>query len=361
MNWVGNWDLWGAVRWSDIGGVRARPRALWLNRLWLAGGRRLFIVLAVRFFARRERDAATLVHRLRPRALARGALFFSPWALAPARAARAPVARRRRTGAKAARREAHQGLLEARTWPPGRTRPLPSIVDVELDLDLEPEQSWFSGRGHVRARQRPRQAAGADRGDGGAALRGVRLDDRRRGGRARGPRRAARVHAGDAARRRRDRCASASATRAPSRRGSAKNGGGTDEFILPSGVVLTSFGAELRADGRLRRGDRHRRGQPVRRRRSTPTTSTRGSPTRASATTSRRRPAITIRIPEAYTANSVGTLVKDEVAGRRADLRVGERSPGRASSTSSRASGPCAGARARRSTTTRRTPTTSTR
>jgi hypothetical protein len=37
MNWVGNWDLWGVVRWSDMGPLEARS-ALVLNRvLYLAG------------------------------------------------------------------------------------------------------------------------------------------------------------------------------------------------------------------------------------------------------------------------------------------------------------------------------------
>src|SRR5262249_36316500 len=33
MNWVGNWMLWDALHWSDMGAFELEGKALWLNRI----------------------------------------------------------------------------------------------------------------------------------------------------------------------------------------------------------------------------------------------------------------------------------------------------------------------------------------
>ena len=57
MNWVFNWNLWSAVRWSDMGSLELNARALVLNRVTVLGLAILFTAIAVRGFGRRDRDA----------------------------------------------------------------------------------------------------------------------------------------------------------------------------------------------------------------------------------------------------------------------------------------------------------------
>src|SRR5205807_3829868 len=56
MNWVGNWPLIHAVRWSDMGTFELDRQALWLNRLEVLSAVPLLAYLAVRGFRRREAD-----------------------------------------------------------------------------------------------------------------------------------------------------------------------------------------------------------------------------------------------------------------------------------------------------------------
>ena len=50
INWVGNWPLWGAVRWSDISILELDRRALVLSRLLAASTAVFLVALTLRFF-----------------------------------------------------------------------------------------------------------------------------------------------------------------------------------------------------------------------------------------------------------------------------------------------------------------------
>ncbi len=56
INWVGNWPLWSAVRWSDISMLEIDRKALVLSRLLAVGAAVFFLALTVRDFRRRESD-----------------------------------------------------------------------------------------------------------------------------------------------------------------------------------------------------------------------------------------------------------------------------------------------------------------
>src|SRR5262249_43559176 len=64
MNWVGNWDLWSVLRWSDMETFELNRGALLLNRVMVLGLGVFFTALAVRLFPRRDFDAARTVQRL---------------------------------------------------------------------------------------------------------------------------------------------------------------------------------------------------------------------------------------------------------------------------------------------------------
>ena len=83
INWVGNWPLWSAVRWSDISVLEIDRKALVLSRLLAVGAAVFFLALTVRTASRRESDPVRVMHRLRPQAV-RGTVFrLLPWALLP--------------------------------------------------------------------------------------------------------------------------------------------------------------------------------------------------------------------------------------------------------------------------------------
>ena len=69
MSWVGNWDLWSVVRWSDMGPLELDRPALVLNRLFVLALALLFVVVAVALFPRRQKDPVVTFHRLAPASL----------------------------------------------------------------------------------------------------------------------------------------------------------------------------------------------------------------------------------------------------------------------------------------------------
>ena len=83
MSWTWNWDLWSAVRWSDLSVFELDRTALVLNRLMALGGAAFFLALTLRLFSRREADASRWLERLRPRELAQGLGALAPFALVP--------------------------------------------------------------------------------------------------------------------------------------------------------------------------------------------------------------------------------------------------------------------------------------
>ena len=149
MNWVGNWDLWSTVRWSDISVFELDRSALVLNRLVAVGLAAFFIALTVRIFARREPDATQVVHRLRPGALARSALALVPFAILPLTAgATLWVQVQQGMGGKASEKQTRDYWKQnVYTW---REALLPAVTFADVDVDLEPARSWFRVRGTYR-------------------------------------------------------------------------------------------------------------------------------------------------------------------------------------------------------------------
>ena len=146
MNWALNWDLWGAVRWSDIGVFEVDRAAIVVNRILALALTALFLWLAVRFFPRRSHDAVRTFHRLSPRPLGRFALRLVPYAVVPGVAA---------FWLWVAVSHGFEGkILEKRmkdywkqnlaTW---KDAPLPSLSAVDLDVDLDPRTRGFKMKG----------------------------------------------------------------------------------------------------------------------------------------------------------------------------------------------------------------------
>jgi ABC-2 type transport system permease protein len=239
MSWVGNWWLWNAVRWSDIGTFELDRKALVLSRILALGLAGLLTVLAVRLFGRRQADAIGTIHRLQPAPLWQWALRLSPFALVPLAAGTALwiAVDDGYQGAGFEKKGRDYWKQNLATW---KDAPQPAISDVALDLTIDPDRRWLSNHGSYELLNDHEAALGRFALTGGQHWKKVRWtlngkaykpEDRSGlyvfqlpvplppGGRVRVGFQFEGVFP----------------------QGISKNGGGSQEFILPSGVVLTAF------------------------------------------------------------------------------------------------------------------------
>ncbi|HET9234737.1 MAG TPA: M1 family aminopeptidase, partial [Candidatus Eisenbacteria bacterium] len=284
--------------------------ALLLNRLMVLGFGILFGVLAVRLFRRRAADAVRTVHRLAPGRLALSGARLLPWAVLPlALCVVLAFQVHAGLGGGAAKKEMRDYWAKnLKTW---LGAPLPDISRVDARVKIDPGQHSIASEGsftlvnpfdepmaripvtgglfwknltwtlngaeiapenaqHLFVFTLPKPLA---RGDSVSI--GWKYDGRFPGG-------------------------------------ITKNGGNTDEFILPSGVVLTAFTPSfLPVLGYMEQvgEEKENRTEP----RQYPRDYWRGM-TRAGYGATAWFPArITITGPEAYTFNSVGVCVANEV------------------------------------------------
>jgi ABC-2 type transport system permease protein len=239
MNWVGNWWIWDTLQWSDLGVFELNRRALLLNRILALGLAVFFTAIAVQAFGRRQADAIGTIHRLQAAPLWRRMVRLSPFAVVPLAAGitlwlGVNDGFQGKALEKKTRDYWKQNLA---TW---KDAPQPAIASVDLDLRIEPERHWLASRGSYEM-VNPRDAALKQFAfTGGPHWEKVRwtlsgkpyTPENRSGLYVFTPpaplQRDGRVRVGFQLE-----------GRLPD--GMTKNGGGASEFILPSGVVLTSF------------------------------------------------------------------------------------------------------------------------
>ncbi|MEO6463806.1 MAG: hypothetical protein ABIP29_12100 [Candidatus Eisenbacteria bacterium] len=239
MTWLTNWDLWGTTIWSDISVLELDRPALVLNRVLALSLAALLAVIAVRWFPRRESDPARVIDLDHPGRLKRLALTLGPWLVVPVCAGMALglMVHQGRSGAVAKKKERDYWKKNSATW---RDAKLPVLESVALDLVVDPATSGLVSRGTYAMINRSDDTLRQVPLTGGLHWRNVRWtvdgDSARPEDRAGlwvvTPQRP--LAPGD-----RLRVAWSFEGRYPD--GVGKNGGGTPEFILPSGVVLTGF------------------------------------------------------------------------------------------------------------------------
>jgi ABC-type transport system involved in multi-copper enzyme maturation permease subunit len=239
MNWVGNWWLWGALRWTDMGLFPLDGQAILLNRVMVLGLAGLLTAVAVTAFDRRQPDAIGTLNRLQPGALWRGTLRLAPFALVPLAAGTALwiAVDDGFQGQRVEKKERDYWKQNLATW---REAPQPEMADVALDLRIDPERRWLSDRGSYELINTHEAPLARFALTGGTHWRKVRwtLD-----GKPYKPENRSGLYV-----------FTPPAPLPPGGRtrvgfqfegvfpeGITGNGGGTQELILPAGVVLTSF------------------------------------------------------------------------------------------------------------------------
>ena len=239
MNWTGNWILWDALHWSDISHFELDRRALVLNRLFALALAALLTAIAGRAFARRQADATGTLNRLAPGPLGRQALRFAPVIALPL-VLGVMLSSTVRAGFEGAtvKKKAHDYWKQnLATW---LDAPQPSLATVDLDLRFAPERRWFHNHGTYELFNDRDQALSRFALTGGAhwtdvhwTLDGKPWQPENRSGLYIFTPPTPLLPGGHL------RIGFDFAGTFP--QGVTENGGTTMEFILPSGVVLTSF------------------------------------------------------------------------------------------------------------------------
>ncbi len=142
MNWVGNWNIWSAVRWSDLGILEPNALPLLLNRIGYTSLAIFFIALAVKVWERREFDATRIVHRLMPANLFRSLRSLLLFALVPIALAitLGVMVFHGFHGTAVRDREKDYWKQNLATW---KDVPQAAIAHVDLDLSFEPARHHF--------------------------------------------------------------------------------------------------------------------------------------------------------------------------------------------------------------------------
>ena len=240
MSWLYNWSLWTGVRWSDIGTLQFDRQALVLNRLLWLSLAVAFWRLATRWYPRTARDTVSLVHAWSGRQILRSLRRAAPYLVAPVLLG-ATLFRTMNQGPDGNRAEKTAKDYWKKNLATWRDAPFPWLKDVDIDITIEPEARRYRVAGSyliknhrdTTLRQIPltvgmwkqmRWTANGDSivPDTASHLYLFRL---------RHP-----LGAGDSVR---IGFAYEGDVSAPTK---GKGSGGAGEFIIPSGVVMTSFG-----------------------------------------------------------------------------------------------------------------------
>ena len=238
VNWLGNWPMWSVVRWSDMSTLEIDRTALVLSRLFVLGLGGFFLRVAIRQYPRQDRDAIRVMHRARPVELRRAFVRAAPALLIPVIAG-GMLWRQISTGPDGGRVEKKARDYWKKNLATWMDAPLPALAAVDMDLGLEPaERSWTVKGTYVLVNKRdvklPKIPVTVS-----PAWRNLAWT---MNGTPYTPDTSSLLHVftppnalmpGDTLR--------LGFSYTGTETGATRNGGGAGEFVLPSGVVMTSF------------------------------------------------------------------------------------------------------------------------
>lgn len=239
ISWAGNWALWGSLRWSDLGPFQADRLPLILNRAMVLSAAVLLIAIAVRLFRRRSPDAVRTMHRLAPRRLWGSAFRLAPYALVPLAlwiTLLFQVSQGTEGGAaKKARKDYWAKNLK--TW---MNAPLPDIARADIAVKVDPKGSRIESRGVLTLVNGLDSTLAQIPLTGGPDWKNVSWT---MNGRAVTPEDSKKLYVFTPphALAKGDSVTIGWKFDGSLPGGASKNGGNMEEFVLPSGIVLTGF------------------------------------------------------------------------------------------------------------------------
>jgi ABC-type transport system involved in multi-copper enzyme maturation permease subunit len=310
LNWAGNWMLWGTTLWSDFGSFDISGRALLMNRAFALAMAGLFLALAIRFQGRRDSDGAALLARLRPTLLwkaNRGLLAYAvvPLALGIWLDAYVDAGFQ---GDAYEKQQKDYWRANVQTW---KDAPKASIARAEVDVRLLPAEHALESKGEFELENReekPLESLAFTTGphwrdtrwtidgapverEGKTLLHVLPLPKPLAPGE--------RVRVGFA-------------FHGALPEGPTKNGGGSMEFVLPPGAVLTSFSPSFVPVVGFLDGvgvDKDNRSDP----REYPSDHWKGPTPSGFGIDAPYPTRITVRGPVDWRLNSIGLLVSDDI------------------------------------------------
>ncbi|GAB5520568.1 MAG: M1 family aminopeptidase [Rhodothermales bacterium] len=243
MTWVTNWPLWGALVWSDMGAFALNGTPLLLNRLLMLALAVLFFAIAHRAFVRTERDATATVHRLAPRQIIRTLVRVAPFAFVPLLLG-GYISYEIDRGFQGEAVEAEAKAYwrhNVTTW---KDAPTPTLAMLNLDLDLHPNDRRFEVDGTYMLVNQTADTltqlsltVGHSFGEVAWSVDGAATEAENRHGLHLLTLRVPLAPS--------DSIEVGFAYTASYPQGFTRNGGGTEHFILASGVLLSTFRGEF--------------------------------------------------------------------------------------------------------------------
>ena len=144
--WLTNWLGWNLVYWTDMGAFSLHGTPILLNRLLYLSCVPLLVAVSVRWFPRRAFDATATLNRMRPKALAIGALRLLPLAVVPIALA-SMLFFGGRSGYQRSGVGDWRGDYWERNFATWNGFEMPSVSHVDLDLEIEPGERFIAVRG----------------------------------------------------------------------------------------------------------------------------------------------------------------------------------------------------------------------
>jgi ABC-type transport system involved in multi-copper enzyme maturation permease subunit len=251
LNWATRWHLWGGVQWSELDRLGFTWTEILGNRLLALCVTVALVALTLRFYPRRISDARGIADRFQPSALAWRALPLVLFALPAVVLATWMLYAMRRgpEGGPSRRQQKNYWRQNISTW---RDSPVPALDHVTAQVDLFPETRRLHVQGEYLLRNRSDQPMDAVAltiashlevrtwAVDGTTLTPVKPIERRGRPSIEDRSRLLVIRpqvplAPDAT------CRVAFELDGRFPQGWSKSPGGAGEFVLPSGVVLTSF------------------------------------------------------------------------------------------------------------------------
>ncbi|MFM7135328.1 MAG: ABC transporter permease/M1 family aminopeptidase, partial [Planctomycetota bacterium] len=250
MNWVTKWHMWSSIQWSELDRLGFMWTAIATNRLLVLALAAFFIVATLSMWPRRLPDLRAVADRMKPRAFFRAAIVPVLAALpVVAIAVYAGLSVRQGYGG-APEREAQKAYWK-RNSKTFEDVPVPALDSVDGEVKLFPETrslevaaTYVLRNPHARPMAEVPITVGSHLETSGWTVDGVETDPEKKDQPLPSIENRSGLHVIRPAKplSRGETVTVAFRMKGVFPKGWSRTGAGTGEFILPSGVVLTSFG-----------------------------------------------------------------------------------------------------------------------